>query len=49
MTFGIHASPKASTRSRTVGPLPPTRIGGCGDCTGFGHDHARSKETNSPA
>ena len=28
--FGNHASPNASTRSSTPGPLPPTSTGGWG-------------------
>ena len=35
----------ASTRSSTVGPLPPTSTGGCGRCAGLGHDQMRSKST----
>ncbi len=47
-TLGNHASPNATTRSSTVGPLPPTSTGGCGVCAGFGHDQIRSKFTNRP-
>jgi hypothetical protein len=38
-----------TTRSRTVGPLPPTSTGGCGHWAGFGHDQMRSNATCSPA
>ena len=28
---------------------PPSRIGGCGFCTGLGHDQLGSKDVNSPS
>ena len=46
--FGIHSSPYSSTRSSTFSPRPPTRTGGCGFWTGFGHDQIGSKSTCSP-
>src|SRR2546421_1976822 len=46
--LGIHSSPKATTRSSTLLPLPPTSTGGWGFWTGFGHDQIGSKLTCCP-
>ena len=31
-----HPSPRVATRRKAPGLSPPTQIGGCGFCTGFG-------------
>ena len=46
--MGIQTSAKATTRSRTFGPLPPSRMGGRGSCSGFGHCQIGSNETCLP-
>ncbi len=48
MLIGIQPSPYSIARFAAPGQPPPTRIGGCGFCTGFGQVKIGSKFTNSP-